>query len=74
MFQLVESLQFGAAHRLAAGLVAFAFLVVLSMLLLERRRREQAAMNDAAPVLEATLQAGLATSASTRPSPCRSSA
>ena len=37
MFQLVESLQFGQAHRLATGLVAFAFVVVLSMLLLDRR-------------------------------------
>jgi molybdate transport system permease protein len=37
IYQLVESLQFGQAHALAAGLVAFAFLVVLAMLLLERR-------------------------------------
>ncbi|CAN5133197.1 molybdate ABC transporter permease subunit [soil metagenome] len=37
IYQMVESLQFGEAHKLAAGLVAFAFLVVLSLLLLERR-------------------------------------
>ena len=37
MYQMVESLQFGEAHKLAAGLVAFAFAVVLAMLLLERR-------------------------------------
>ncbi|HTK34326.1 MAG TPA: molybdate ABC transporter permease subunit [Caulobacteraceae bacterium] len=37
MWQLVESLQFGEAHKLAAGLVAFAFLAVLAMLLIERR-------------------------------------
>ena len=37
MYQMVESLNFGEAHLLAAGLVAFAFLVVLSMLLIERR-------------------------------------
>jgi molybdate transport system permease protein len=37
MYQLVEALRFGDAHKLAAGLVAFAFLVVLAMLLIERR-------------------------------------
>jgi len=37
IYQLVESLRFGEAHRLAAGLVAFAFLVLLALLLLERR-------------------------------------
>ena len=37
IYQLVESLQFGEAHRLAAGLVAFAFVVVLAMLLIDRR-------------------------------------
>jgi molybdate transport system permease protein len=37
MFQLVESLQFGPAHRLAAGLVVFAFLVLFALLLLEGR-------------------------------------
>lgn len=37
IYQLIESLQFGEAHKLAAGLVAFAFLVVLAMLLLDRR-------------------------------------
>ena len=42
MYQLVESLQFGQAHALAAGLVAFAFLVVLAMFLLERRAAREA--------------------------------
>ena len=37
IYQLVESLQFGAAHRIAAGLVAFAFVVLLALLLVERR-------------------------------------
>jgi molybdate transport system permease protein len=37
IYQLVESLQFGRAHQIAAGLVVFAFLVVLAMMLLERR-------------------------------------
>jgi molybdate transport system permease protein len=37
IYSLVESLQFGQAHILAAGLVAFAFVVLLSMLLIERR-------------------------------------
>jgi molybdate transport system permease protein len=37
IWQLVESLQFGQAHKLAAGLVAFSFAVVLAMLLIERR-------------------------------------
>ena len=37
IFQLVESLQFGEAHRIAAGLVAFAFLSLLGLLLVERR-------------------------------------
>lgn len=36
IYQLVESLQFGEAHKLAAGLIAFAFAVMLAMLLLER--------------------------------------
>lgn len=36
IYQLVESLQFGEAHRLAAGLIAFAFAVMLAMLLIER--------------------------------------
>ena len=37
IYSLVESLQFGTAHRLAAGLVAFAFAALLAMLLIERR-------------------------------------
>jgi molybdate transport system permease protein len=39
IYQLVESLQFGEAHRLAAALVAFAFAVLLGLFLLDRRRR-----------------------------------
>lgn len=39
IYQLVESLQFGEAHRLAAALVTFAFAVLLGLLLLDRRRR-----------------------------------
>jgi molybdate transport system permease protein len=37
IYRLVESLQFGEAHRLAAGLLAFAFAVLLMLFLLERR-------------------------------------
>jgi molybdate transport system permease protein len=37
MYQLVEALQYDEAHRLAAGLVVFAFLVLFGLLLLERR-------------------------------------
>ena len=37
IYQLVEALQFGEAHRLAAGLVLFAFLVLFALLMLERR-------------------------------------
>ena len=37
IYQLVESLQFDEAHTLAAGLLTFAFLVLLSLLLIERR-------------------------------------
>jgi len=37
IYQLVESLQFGEAHRLAAGLLAFAFLALLGLLLIDRR-------------------------------------
>jgi len=36
IYQLVESLQYGEAHRLAAGLVVFAFVVLLAMLLIDR--------------------------------------
>lgn len=37
IYQLVESLQFNEAHKMAAGLLAFAFFVLLTMLLIERR-------------------------------------
>ncbi len=37
IYQLVEQLQWKEAHVLSAGLLAFAFLVMLSMLLIERR-------------------------------------
>jgi molybdate transport system permease protein len=37
IYQLVESMQFGDAHRIAAGMVAFAFLALFALLLVERR-------------------------------------
>jgi molybdate transport system permease protein len=37
LFQLVEDLEWSKAHVLAGGMVAFAFTVVVAMLLLERR-------------------------------------
>ena len=37
IYQLVEALQFGEAHRLAAALVLFAFVVLFALLMLERR-------------------------------------
>ncbi len=37
IYQLVESLDFAGAHRIAAGLVAFAFAALLALLLVERR-------------------------------------
>jgi molybdate transport system permease protein len=37
IYSLVESLQFGEAHRIAAGLVLFAFAALLTLLLIERR-------------------------------------
>ena len=37
IYSLVESLQFGAAHVLAGGLVVFAFVTLLALLLVERR-------------------------------------
>jgi molybdate transport system permease protein len=37
LFQLVEDLDWGKAHLLAGGMVAFAFAVTLIMLLIERR-------------------------------------
>jgi molybdate transport system permease protein len=39
IYELVEALQYGRAHLLAGGLVLFAFLVMLTMLLIERRVR-----------------------------------
>jgi len=37
IYQLVESLQFGEAHRIAALLVVFSFLALLALLVVERR-------------------------------------
>jgi molybdate transport system permease protein len=37
IYQLVESLQFGAAHRIAGGLLLFGFVALLALLLVERR-------------------------------------
>ena len=37
IYQLVESLQFAEAHRIAGGLVIFAFVTLLALLLVERR-------------------------------------
>jgi molybdate transport system permease protein len=37
IYQLVESLQYGEAHRLAAGVVAFSFAALLALLLVDRR-------------------------------------
>ena len=42
LYQLVESLQFDEAHRLAAGLLVFSFVVLLTMFLTERRARKTA--------------------------------
>jgi molybdate transport system permease protein len=42
IYQLVEALQFGQAHRLAAALVVFAFLVLFALLMLERRAGRRA--------------------------------
>jgi molybdate transport system permease protein len=36
IYQLVEALQYGEAHRLAAGVVAFSFAALLAMLLIDR--------------------------------------
>lgn len=41
IYQLVEALQFGEAHRLAAALAVFAFLVLFALLMLERRASER---------------------------------
>jgi molybdate transport system permease protein len=40
IYQLVESLQYGEAHRLAVGVVAFSFAALLALLLLDRRTDE----------------------------------
>jgi molybdate transport system permease protein len=37
IYQLVESLQYGEAHRLAAGVVVFSFAALLALLLIDRR-------------------------------------
>jgi molybdate transport system permease protein len=37
IYQLVESLQFGEAHAIAGGMIAFAFVALLALLLVERR-------------------------------------
>jgi len=37
IYQLVESLQYGEAHRLAAGVVVFSFAALLALLLVDRR-------------------------------------
>jgi len=37
IYQLVEALQFGEAHKLAAALVVFAFLVLFALLVIDRR-------------------------------------
>jgi len=37
IYQLVESLQFAEAHAIAGGIVVFAFVALLSLLLVERR-------------------------------------
>lgn len=42
IYQQVESLQFDEAHRLSAGLLVFAFTVLLAMLLIERRTSRRA--------------------------------
>ncbi len=40
IYELVESLQYGDAHRLAAGVVVFSFLALLGLLLVGRRTDE----------------------------------
>jgi len=40
IYELVESLQYGDAHRLAAGVVVFSFLALLGLLLVARRTDE----------------------------------
>jgi molybdate transport system permease protein len=40
IYQLVESLQYGEAHKLAAGVVVFSFAALLALLLLDRHASE----------------------------------
>jgi molybdate transport system permease protein len=42
LYDFVEALEWGKAHMLAGGMVAFAFLVVLSVLLLDKRGQDRA--------------------------------
>ncbi len=42
IYRLVEALEWGRAHMIAGGLLAFAFAVVLSLLLIDRRGRLRA--------------------------------
>ena len=42
IYQLVEALEFGQAHRLAAALVGFAFLVLFALFLLDRQAGSRA--------------------------------
>jgi len=37
IFQMVEQLDWAGAHRLAGGLMAFAFFVLLALLMIDRR-------------------------------------
>ncbi|MGZ0190136.1 MAG: molybdate ABC transporter permease subunit [Alphaproteobacteria bacterium] len=41
LYDFVEALEWGKAHLLAGGMVAFAFLVVLSVLLLDKRGQDR---------------------------------
>jgi molybdate transport system permease protein len=43
IYQLVEALQLGEAHKLAAGLVAFAFIVLFALFLLDRHAHRERA-------------------------------
>jgi molybdate transport system permease protein len=42
IYESVETMDWGMAHLLAGGMLGFSFLVILSMMLLERRTRERA--------------------------------
>ena len=41
IYDYVETLQWGKAHVLAGGMVVFSFIVILSMMLIERRLRNR---------------------------------